>query len=200
MAVGLTEYPNQFKRQYNLPLDKSSKYATLAEAQVYAKTNPSAYNLQIIGVDENNTLYVLVPSTVTGENYTLMPLSAIATSDSNTNVIGTWSVNTNAAGPYPYDNIDMNRLLDLEIHMPITISHFELFDKIDSITWAYYNELRSSILVTDEMLELLKNNQLIGSVYNLAQDGITKIYDIAIELITTIDDTNLVGGIIKLNQ
>lgn len=53
------EFPMAFSRQDSFPLDKTSVYGSLAAAQTYAQTNPTAYVGQIISVvaDGVSTIY-----------------------------------------------------------------------------------------------------------------------------------------------
>lgn len=44
------EFPMAFSRQDSFPLDKTSVYGSLEEAQTYAKTSPLAYVGQVLSV------------------------------------------------------------------------------------------------------------------------------------------------------
>ena len=44
------EFPMAFSRQDSFPLDKSSVYGSLSDAQTYAQTSPLAYVGQVIAV------------------------------------------------------------------------------------------------------------------------------------------------------
>ena len=44
------EFPMAFSRQDSFPLDRSSAYGSLSDAQAYAKTSPLAYVGQVIAV------------------------------------------------------------------------------------------------------------------------------------------------------
>ena len=44
------EFPMAFSRQDGFPLDKTSVYGSLAEAQTYAQTSPLAYVGQVLAV------------------------------------------------------------------------------------------------------------------------------------------------------
>ena len=62
MAVNTTtnsfsfmEFPLSMTRQGAFPLDKSSVFASMNDAQTYAQTNPTAYVGQVISVVENGT-------------------------------------------------------------------------------------------------------------------------------------------------
>lgn len=46
------EFPMAFSRQDSFPLDKTSVYGSLAEAQTYAQTSPLAYVGQVLAVVE----------------------------------------------------------------------------------------------------------------------------------------------------
>lgn len=118
MAFGTTEYPNQFKRQDSFSLDKSSKYKTYAEAKAYAATSPIAFNLQIIGVDENDTLYVLVPSNIDGENYMLVPFDSLFTNYLKYE-IGSWALTTRIEGVTAAFNFD--------IKYPVEATHYRVY-------------------------------------------------------------------------
>lgn len=118
MAFGTTEYPNQFKRQDAFSLDKSCKYKTLAEAENYARNNPIAYNLQIIGVDETNSLYVLIPSAVSGENYKLIPFDSLFTNYLKYE-IGTWALTTRVEGVTAAFNFD--------VKFPVEATHYRVY-------------------------------------------------------------------------
>lgn len=118
MAFGITEYPNQFKRQDNFSLDKSSKYKTYDEAKAYAASSPIAYNLQIIGVDENDTLYVLVPSNIDGEKYTLIPFDSLFTNYVKYE-IGTWALTTRVE--------NVSAAFNFDIKYPIEVTHYRIY-------------------------------------------------------------------------
>ncbi len=47
------EFPMAFSRQDGFPLDKTSVYGSLSEAQTYAQTSPLAYVGQVLAVVEN---------------------------------------------------------------------------------------------------------------------------------------------------
>ncbi len=53
------EFPMAFSRQDSFPLDKSSVYSSLSDAQTYAQTSPLAYVGQVIAVvvDGTATIY-----------------------------------------------------------------------------------------------------------------------------------------------
>lgn len=118
MAFGTTEYPNQFKRQDAFSLDKSCKYKTYAEALTYAKTSPIAYNLQMVGVDETDTLYILLPSDVSGENYKLVPFDSLFTNYLKYE-LGTWALTTRIEGVTAAFNFD--------IKFPVEATHYRVY-------------------------------------------------------------------------
>lgn len=118
MAYGITEYPNQFKRQDNFSLDKSSKYKTLAEAETYAKTSPIAYGLQIVGVDENNTLYILYPSDNANENFKLVPFDSIFANYLKYE-LGSWALTTRIKG--------VSAVFNFDIKYPIEATHYRIY-------------------------------------------------------------------------
>jgi hypothetical protein len=63
----LTEYPNAFKRQGAFPLEAYSVFASVAEAETYAQTNPLAYVGQVIAVTYKTT-EIVGEETVTTEH------------------------------------------------------------------------------------------------------------------------------------
>ncbi len=118
MAFGITEYPNQFKRQDSFSLDKSSKYEKLSDAIEYAAHSAIAYNLQIIGVDETSSLYVLQPSNEEDTNYKLIPLDTFFINYLQYK-IGTWSIT---------DRIeDITSAFNIDIDYPIEVTHYRIY-------------------------------------------------------------------------
>ncbi len=71
------EFPMAFSRQDGFPLDKTSVYASLAEAETYAKTSPLAYVGQVLSVVENDEAKAYQIKDTAG---TLEPLGADAVS------------------------------------------------------------------------------------------------------------------------
>lgn len=71
------EFPMAFSRQDGFPLDKTSVYGSLEEAQTYAQTSPLAYVGQVLSVvvDGVSTTYQI--KNVAGE---LEPLGSAAVS------------------------------------------------------------------------------------------------------------------------
>ncbi len=69
------EFPMAFSRQDGFPLDKTSVYSSLAEAQTYAQTSPLAYVGQVLSVVENGEAKVYKIKDTAG---TLEPLGADA--------------------------------------------------------------------------------------------------------------------------
>ena len=71
------EFPMAFSRQDSFPLDKSSVYGSLSDAQTYAQTSPLAYVGQVLSVvvDGVSTTYQI--KNTSGE---LEPLGSAAVS------------------------------------------------------------------------------------------------------------------------
>lgn len=123
MAYGITEYPNQFKRQGAFSLDKTSKFATLLEAQDYAASSPIAYNLQIIGVDETNLLYVLVPSEIDDIQYNILPLDVLSSNHLKYE-IGTWALTSRISNN---NDTQISASFNFDIKYPIVATHYRIF-------------------------------------------------------------------------
>lgn len=88
-SFGITEYPNTFKRQESFPLDGSSVFASLEEANNYAKNSKIAYAGQVVSVlDENGIvrIYFLQASEFNGFDLKELTFNNYATD----NVIGSW--------------------------------------------------------------------------------------------------------------
>ena len=71
------EFPMAFSRQDGFPLDKTSVYGSLTEAETYAKTSPLAYVGQVLSVVENDEAKAYQIKDTAG---TLEPLGADAVS------------------------------------------------------------------------------------------------------------------------
>lgn len=69
------EFPMAMKRQDAFALDPSTVWPTLADAQSYAKTNPTAYVGQMLSVVVNGTATPYVIQNAAGD---LAPLGAAA--------------------------------------------------------------------------------------------------------------------------
>lgn len=69
------EFPMAFSRQDSFPLDKTSVYGSLAEAQTYAQTSPLAYVGQILSVVVNGVSTVYQIKNIAGD------LEALGTGD-----------------------------------------------------------------------------------------------------------------------
>lgn len=69
------EFPLAMKRQDAFALDPSTVWPTLADAQNYAKTNPTAYVGQMLSVVVNGTA---TPYVIQNANGDLAPLGAAA--------------------------------------------------------------------------------------------------------------------------
>ena len=74
------EFPMAFSRQDSFPLDKSSVYGSLSEAQTYAQTSPLAYVGQVIAVVVDGTATIYQIKNTAGD------LEALASGDFEGNV------------------------------------------------------------------------------------------------------------------
>ena len=117
---GITEYPNTFKRQGSFPLDNSTVFDSLNKAIEYAKSNPIAYEGQVITVTENNDViaYSLKKSAILETNYELVMISSRDTDLINTKV-GTWSVSKISNSSEAH--------LDFDILYPIVADSYQIF-------------------------------------------------------------------------
>ena len=69
------EFPMAFSRQDSFPLDKTSVYGSLTDAQTYAQTSQLAYVGQVLAVVENGTSTIYQIKDTAG---TLEPMGAAA--------------------------------------------------------------------------------------------------------------------------
>ena len=74
------EFPLGMKRQDAFPLDKSSVYGSLSDAQTYAQTSPLAYVGQVIAVVVDGTATIYQIKNTAGD------LEALASGDFEDNV------------------------------------------------------------------------------------------------------------------
>lgn len=74
-SFAFMEFPMAFSRQDGFPLDKTSVYGSLAEAQTYAQTSPLAYVGQVLSVVADGTATVYQIKNAAGD---LEPLGAAA--------------------------------------------------------------------------------------------------------------------------
>ena len=74
------EFPMAISRQDSFPLDKSSVYSSLSDAQTYAQTSPLAYVGQVIAVVVDGTATIYQIKNTAGD------LEALASGDFEGNV------------------------------------------------------------------------------------------------------------------
>ena len=79
-AYSHMEFPLAMKRQDAFALDPSTVWPTLADAQSYAKTNPTAYVGQMLSVVVNGTATPYVIQNAAGD---LTPLGAAAVTNAS---------------------------------------------------------------------------------------------------------------------
>ena len=131
---GITEYPNTFKRQGSFPLDKSSKFKSLADAIDYAESSKIAYEGQIISVVENDNVnvYLLKRKDDADSGFKLVIIPTISTDvgdfiiDMNKLInskVGIWTISKNSKG---------NVILDFDIWHAANADSYEV--SIDDIT------------------------------------------------------------------
>lgn len=174
---GVSEYPNTFKRQANFPLDQSSVFYSYTEAEEYAKSNPIAYNGQIIAVstDDSIGVYVLYPSTKSGYSFDLLELNG-------TTSYGNWYVDTSEG---------TNVTLNTDLMLPIEADKYKVL--VDNEV-----EIDSTELTEDIQLPLtnIQNNN-IKVVFQKTTDT-TTLDILTLELIKTCEFSNTIIGVLKI--
>lgn len=126
---GITEYPNTFKRQASFSLDSTSTWQSYAEAEEYAATNPTAYELQPLTIKDGDKIkFCVLKEAPTGSTITIdgviksrkyMLVDVTEYIDMLHNKIGTFSINNSA------DNVTCELLYD--ILYPISADAFAVY-------------------------------------------------------------------------
>lgn len=126
---GITEYPNTFKRQASFSLDSTSTWQSYAEAEEYAATNPTAYELQPLTIKDGDKIrFCVLKEAPTGSTITIdgviksrkyMLIDITEYIDKSYNKIGTFSL-TNRI-----DNLTCELLYD--VLYPISADAFDVY-------------------------------------------------------------------------
>lgn len=148
---GTTEYPNTFKRQGSYPLDNSTVFNSLMDANEYAESSNIAYEGQIISIIDDDTTHVCVLKKNNDDSTKKFKLVILPLTGLNEYIIDIYNLVNSKIGIWSITkSIKTNEaILDFDIWYGVDADSYEV----------YFNDelVSDKLLLSDEFATNLSN-------------------------------------------